>query len=427
MEYRFRESGQDPCVVPNMVALVVTFVVVFALAIIAAPAAQAQSFNVIYNFPDPGGGIAPETGLTIDAAGNFYGTTSMGGVGGDSGTVFKLWRTSAGWDATTLYQFTGGLGGDDGRGPIGRVAIAQDGTLYGSTENGGSYICSGVGCGTVFHLRPSPAAPKSLPPLWNETVLHRFVASDGAFPQGDLTFDPSGNIYGTTLNGGPGVGVVYQLTPSSGGWIETVLSYLPNGAWPTGGVMFDTSGKLYGVFEEGGPHGYGAVYKLSLSGSSWTEQVLYGFTGGDDGWYGSGGVILDGSGNLYGTTMNGGSGGGGTVYRLTPSGDGWIFTLLYSLSGPDYFNCGPQGKLVMDAAGSLYGTTQCDGTFGAGSAFKLTPSARGWTYSSLHDFTNGSDGGRPQSNLVIDADGNLYGTTYEGGTHGAGAVFEITP
>ncbi|MGA2372798.1 MAG: choice-of-anchor tandem repeat GloVer-containing protein [Candidatus Korobacteraceae bacterium] len=217
------------------------------------------------------------------------------------------------------------------------------------------------------------------------------------------------------------------MTHSGGGWTETVLySAQPgeDGNNPLGGVVFDRSGNLYGVFWEGGLCDVGAVYQLSPLGSSWTEQTLYGFPcSGDDGLYPTGGLIIDQSGNLYGTTLESGSSGGGTVFELTPANGGWTFNTQYSFLG----NVGPEAKLIMDAAGNLYGTTYYDGAYGAGSVFKLTPSNGGWTYTSLHDFSAGSDGALPVSNVVFDANGDLYGTASYGGGYGHGVVWEITP
>ncbi len=167
----------------------------------------------------------------------------------------------------------------------------------------------------------------------------------------------------------------------------------------------------------------GSVFKLSPSGGGWTEQVIYSFQGGSDGAYPTGGLIIDQSGNLYGSTNKGGTGGGGTVFKLTPSGGGWNYSLVYSFTGNT--SCGPFAPLSMDTAGSLYGTTFCDGANNLGNIFKLTPSGGSWTYSSLHDF-GGSDGAYPYSNVTIDAAGNLYGTA-SGGGMGVGVIWEITP
>jgi len=197
---------------------------------------------------------------------------------------------------------------------------------------------------------------------------------------------------------------------------------------PGGGVVFDSSGNLYGESAGAYGNGYGAIYQLSPSGSDWTEQIIYTFTANDDGFAPAGGLIVDSSGNLYGTTASGGHyyHGGGTVFQLTPRSDGgWTFTTLYRLSGER--NCGPKDRLFMDASGNLYGTTYCDGDEAIGSVFKLTPSDGNWTYTSLHDFTGGSDGLYPRSGVILDAKGDLYGTASGGGTYNYGLVWQITP
>lgn len=333
---------------------------------------------------------------------------ALGAVGDGSGTVFRLKRSGPNWIYTTLYIFTGGA---DGAHPYGRVAIAHDGTLYGTTTGGGS------GNGTFYRLRPPAVPPRSALAQWNETVLHRFTGSDGASPQGDLTFDQSGNIYGTTTNGGnAGGGAIYELAFSAGNWTETVLYSAQGYRTPSGGVVFDGSGNLYGVFEQGGSLGDGAVYELSPTGSGWTEQILYG-PGGEE-WNPLGGLIMDPSGNLYGTSPDL----GGSVFELTHAND-WTFNELHDFGGSE----GPVDKLVMDSAGNLYGTTCGDGDFGSGDVFELVLSNGTWNARWLHSFTGGNDGSCPMSNVVFDANGNLYGTTLLGGTYGAGVVFEVTP
>jgi len=407
---------------PSLRAAIAAFAIVFAPITVATQAAQAQTFTVLHTFTGQGDGSTPLTGLTIDAAGNLYGTTVFRGAGG-FGTVFKLRYSGFGWTLTPLYSFTGGA---DGGYPYGRVALASNGGLYGTTSIGGQG-CSN-GCGTFFHLRPPPTAPKAALAPWDETVLYLFTGgSGGAYPEGDLTFDQSGNVYGTAGGGGfNDNGVIYELTPSGGGWTQTVL-YTPQGdgagADPVGGVVFDASGNLYGVFRLGGPNEVGAVYQLSPSGMGWTRQFLHSFSGGNDGEQPNGGLIIGPSGNLYGTTYLGGSGDAGTVFELTPANGGWSFNTLYGLPGGQ--ESGPEDKLVMDAAGNLYGTTFGGGTCKKGSVFKLTPSNGEWIYSDVHDFCNG-DGANPQSSVVFDTNGNLYGTASEGG-NGYGVVWEITP
>jgi uncharacterized repeat protein (TIGR03803 family) len=241
--------------------------------------------------------------------------------------------------------------------------------------------------------------------------------------------DKAGNLYGTTEDGGDaGLGAIYQL--EHGTWNETVIYSPPNEIFsvlPLNGVVSDSAGSLYGVFQRGGPYGPGAVYELSNSGSGWTEQTIYGFTAGSDG-AGPVSVIIDASGNLYGATAYAGSGNRGTIFKLTHgSGGGWTFTTLYSINGTG--PCSVTGRSTLDSAGNLCGTTRCDGAYGYGSVFELTPSGGNYTYTDLHDFTNGDDGSYPNGDLVLDAQGNLYGTTFGGGAigGGGGVVFELTP
>ena len=410
-------------------AAALSLAIVFALVIIAAPATQAQSFSVLYTFTYGANAGYLWAGLTEDTAGNFYGTTNDGGSAG-YGSVFKLERSGSGWVFTTLYSFAGG---DDGAYPESRVVLAPDGSLYGTTANGGGSGCfDGFGCGTVFHLTASSAAPNPRLAPWNETVVYRFSGSDGGNPEGDLTFDQSGNIYGTTQYGGStNNGAIYELTPAGEGWTEAVLYSAQdsgNCAIPYGGVVMDRSGNLYGVFS-GGPGTGGAVYQLSPSQSGWTEQTLQTFSlGGSGGSLPRGGLTFDSFGNLYGSTAAYGVNGGGTVFELTPANGGWTFNTLYNLPGTSW---GPLAELVLDSAGNLYGTTYGGGTYNNGTAFKLTTANGGWTYSVLHNFRGGWDGGGPQSNLVFDSTGNLYGTTSwsVGPTPypTTGNIFEITP
>jgi uncharacterized repeat protein (TIGR03803 family) len=197
-------------------------------------------------------------------------------------------------------------------------------------------------------------------------------------------------------------------------------------------LNFDPSGNLYGVTRGGGPHSLGTVFQLTPTGSSWTENVLYSFQNGNDGEEPLAALILDGAGNLYGNSSDGGTGGSGTVFTLTPSGTNWLFNVIYPLAGPRGSQQGPWARLLMDKAGNLYGTTRGGGKYGFGTVFKLTPLNGTWTYTSLHDFTGGADGANPYGNVISDSNGNLYGTTAAGGnltpcSGGCGVVFMITP
>ena len=417
-----------------IMVLLLFLIFVFLFLTLTAQPAQGQSYRVIYNFTGGAGGNAPG-GLIMDAAGNLYGTTSNGGnpvCDSGCGIVFKLIHAGSGWVLSPLHTFTGA---PDGAFP-GDVIFGPDGSLYGATGEGG--IDSR---GTVFSLSPPATACKTTLCSWTETVLHRFTFSDGGGPTGRIVFDRVGNLYGTTMFGGDvGWGTVYELTPSHGDWTESVLYSFTggnDGSEPFSGVIFDQADNLYGTTGSGGEQhcccgGCGVVFQLTPSASGWTEKVLYSFQEGSDGADPAGGLIFDPSGNLYGSTIAAGDGGGGTVFMLSPSIGNWTFTTLYSFIG---YNPGPFDSLTMDAAGNLYGTTAGDGAYGNGNVFKLTRSGSGWMYTSLYDFTGGSDGGRPVATVILAPNGNLYGTTQAGGREscidlnypGCGVIFEITP
>jgi uncharacterized repeat protein (TIGR03803 family) len=422
--------------------LLIIFFVPLVYALILARATQAQTYAVLHDFTGGGEGSVPQAGLTVDRAGNFYGTASNGGNYGSDcqtqgcGVVFKLARRGSGWILTPIYSFQGGT---DGAQPFARVIIGPNGSLYGTTGRGGTGN-DGYGYGTIFNLQPpSHACANTLCP-WVETVLYRFMGgNDGWIPGlGDLTFDAAGNIYGTTGAGGSsscngnGCGVVFKLAPSNGAWTETVLYRFAggtDGALPEAGVILDGQGNIYGTTAGGGvgcvPYGgCGVVFKLTRSGSDWVETVLYTFTGGDDGQFPSGGLIFDSLGNLYGTTSIGGSGGGGTVFELSPSNGSWTFNTLYSFQGEG----GSYASLTMDPASNLYGTTWDDGSYG--SVFRLSRSNGGWIHTTLAYF-GGSLGQYPYGSVALDSSGNLYGTTTYGGIYGGslgyGVVWKITP
>ena len=403
-----------------------------ALAIIAATLlvtstwAAAQE-TVLHNFNGTDGDV-PTAGLIFDKNGNLYGTTSQGGTGncyngyGDihCGTVFELSPIQGGgWTETVLYSFNWNGNGTDGTNPGGGLIFDAAGNLYGTTVYGGTY-----GYGTVFELTPAAGG------TWTEKVLWSFGnGTDGANPGGGLIFDAAGNLYGTTVYGGTyGYGMVFELTPAAGGtWTEKVLWSFGNGTdgyQPFAGLIFDAAGNLYGTTVSGGTYLYnGTVFELTpAAGGGWTEQVLHSFNyNGTDGIWPYAGLIFDAAGNLYGTTDSGGAYGDGTVFELMPGQGGiWTEGVLYSfLCSP--FNCtdgySPQAGLIFDAAGNLYGTTSEGGTYHYGTVFELTPAAGGgWTETVLYSFGNGTDGVGPVAGLIFDAAGNLYGTTAYGGT-----------
>jgi uncharacterized repeat protein (TIGR03803 family) len=336
--------------------------------------------TVLYNFAGAKTGSAPVAGLIFDQAGNLYGTTSGGGSK-NSGTVFELSPDADGkWTETLLHNFAGGSDGSD---PLTNLIFDQAGNLYGTTFAGGSTNC-GNGCGTVFELSPTTGR------AWTEKVLYRFCpdtgCSDGESPYGTVAFDSKGNLYGTTNAGGVagcgagrGCGLVYELSPNgSGGWTQSVLHAFcadegcPDGAYAFDTLTLDTAGNIYGTTAMGGKDQDGVVFKLSPgSGGTWSESILHEFnkTDGDAPYAG---VIFDSSGNLYGTTFEGGGGGGGVVYKLTPNPTGlWnAFTLHNFFDNPGAI---VWSGVVLDSAGNLYGTTYGDSNKTFGSVYKITP------------------------------------------------------
>jgi len=407
--------------IPARVGRGVTTVAValaFALTLVIPGTVQAQSYHVLYNFTGGRDGAQPYAGLSIDRGGKLYGTTHSGNEGVNWGVVYQFRRAGTGWIFQSLQLFDGALAA--------RAIIGPNGSVYGTSPNNLDQYRSGY----VFNLRPQLNACTTAICNWNASILYGFSGgADGGQPRyGDLVFDALGNMYGTTAVGGTGSGVVYKMTQSGGNWSEQPIyafNGTPDGATPFGGVVFDSVGNIYGTTTQGGANGFGAVYELSPSGSGYTERVIYSFTGGTDGSYPTAAIYIDGSGNLFGTTSNGGSGGGGTVFELSPNGSSFNYTLLHSFSGGT--QCGPWGTLAADSNGNLFGTTVCDGATGHGNIFEEAKSGSSYTYSSVYDFANGSDGGRPYGNVTFDASGNMFGTASLGGSTGVGVIWEITP
>jgi len=341
-----------------------------ALLLCVALPASAQTWTTIFAFNGLNG-RGPVAGLTKDA-GNFYGTTYGGGPGGvpSYGTVFKLTHKDAGWVLTTLYRFDA----YDGDGPASRVMIGPDGALYGTTSFGAN------GYGTVYRLQALASCRSGNCP-WRETILYAFQnGSDGRDPGGDLMIDQQGNIYGTAGGGAGGgscngtCGVVYKLTRSGQSWSYSVIYAFQgddDGDGPGGGVVQDASGNLYGPTAGGGRYRFGTVFKLTPSGGGWTESIIYNFANNGDGANPVGGLILDNAGILYGATPFGGQYGAGTVYSVSLGGFSVLASLPY-MSGNGSFS-----KLTFDDEGNLYGTVWL------GYVFKLTPSNGNWTFTQL--------------------------------------------
>lgn len=395
---------------------------ILAISLVQVSSCLAEPhFRMLYSFtgmPDGGGAYA---GVALDQKGDLYGTTSGGGAYG-YGTVYKLKRQPGGqWTERILHSFT--HGSPDGEEPAAGVIFDAAGHMYGTAQLGGINHA-----GTVFEMESGPAG-------WSFKVIYSFCSepdcADGSGTWGDLTTDAAGNLYGTAFN-------VFRLSSGPDGWTETVLhdfcQQCRDGWQPFSGVALDAKGNLFGTTQDGGLYGDGTVFKLRrMPDGTWKERILHDFASftGDGLWPGLGHLTFDAAGNLYGTTI---AGGGscqttcGTVFKLTRQPNGhWKETILHAFRKASR-GYRPVGGVTLDATGNLYGTTlaggnQCD----CGVIYKLSPNPDGtWTYTVLHNFS-GSDGAQPESNLVLDDKGNLYGTAVTGGPGGAGVVFKLTP
>lgn len=450
-----RETLRPGSAVLGIAILLLFLIFLLLFLFVTAQSAEGQNYKVIYSFTGAEDGSFPN-GVTLDSAGNLYGTTGRGGYrGGDCssdgcGTAFRLSYTNGAWVFTPLHAFSG----PDGANPSAPVTLGPDGTLYGTTYLGGGADCP-LGpqgnCGVVFRLRPSGNAicNRAACP-WVEEVLHRFTGApaDGRSTRAPVVFDSAGNLYGTAETGGAGpcnptgygsvgCGVVYSMSRGQGGWTESVLYSFQGGGThdgeePLASVTLDPYGNLYGTTNLGGNGfpGCGTVFALTRSGSAWTETVLHVIDCATEGSGFFAGLTLDGQGNLLGAASHGGPRGGGTVFRVLPGYPDWIFETIYAFAG-EIGSSGPAQTLAMDPAGNLYGTSlnggiACDDYGrGCGFVFRLTYSPAGWILTHLYDFTGGDDGKSPRG-VVLDRYGNLWGAA-QGGLYGQGLIFEITP
>jgi uncharacterized repeat protein (TIGR03803 family) len=427
--------------------------------------AYAKPSETVLFYFNASNGANPTGSLLRDAAGNFYG-------GGNA--VFKLTPPAAGttaWGETILgataavsATLTANITG-------GSLVFDRSGNLYGAAVSGAPICFTGVEiCGSIFKLSP-PAAGKT---AWTATNLIAFDGTNGQNPNLGLILDRTGNLYGTMAYGGAGTetpclasnrashcGAVFMLTPPAAGqtaWNETFLySFTGNedGAFPNAGVIADQKGNLYGTTSSGGnisaaaciaapgfpqffSPGCGVIYELqppSASHGSWRDIILYSFTGGADGAAPQGELLRANDGSLYGAANTGGAAGDGTIFKLSPPAAGhkaWKMTVLYTFNVRN--GALPNGRLVADAAGNLYGTTSRGGGAGVGTVFKLSPPAAGktaWTASILLSLA-GLQGTNPMGGVIVDTSGTLYGTANSGGqtascVYGCGLVFKVTP
>jgi uncharacterized repeat protein (TIGR03803 family) len=394
--------------------------------------------TVLYSFKGGKAGGAPFSGLITDANGALYGTASGAGSG-TCGTAFQLSPPAGSgqpWTQKILHVFTHKA--DDGCAPFGGLVAGTNGVLYGATADGGA-----EDGGAVFSLTPPGAGGKA----WAEAVIYSFAGPSE--PAASLVLDPSGVLYGTTSLGGAN-GSVFALAPPAGGatkWTETTLYAFQggkDGRDPIGGLTEDSAGNLYGTTFYGGigslcasGQGCGTVFMLTppaAGQTAWTETLLYAFSGGAEGAYPYGGLLLGKAGLLFGTTVGGGDArGDGVVFSLTPRHGGgvpWLETVLYSFAGSDGDGAHPYGTLASNLGGTLFGTTVSGGSSCCGTVFELAPPGAGggdWTEIVLTSFQGGADGAYPYGGLLWDTAKNLYGTTFQGGASGDGTVFLIPP
>jgi uncharacterized repeat protein (TIGR03803 family) len=411
------------------------------LTVLVTGAWAAPKYKVLHTFTGGSDGGSPYAQLIFDKAGNLYGMTYLGGEAGcfaglGCGTVFELTPGSGGWTENVLYAFTGGA---DGGNPIyGGLTFDAAGNLYGTTNFGGIFggACDPYGCGTIFKVAPGSQG-------WTESVLYSFTGTSGQQPTSAVAFKNEGHLYATTPDGGKHtLGTIVELVNGSGMWAEKTLQSFTgggDGASPFAGLVADAASNFYGTTTYGGSGGYngGTVFELTAAGK---VIPIYSFKCGankcnrKDAGNPWSGLVFDQHGNLYGATNSGGTHPKcGAVYKLAPSKGGkWKESVIYSLKGGPGDGATPFSLLVFDKAGNLYGTASTGGINNEGVVFKLAHGVGGWWKETvLHKFTGGSDGGRPQAGLSIDAAGNLYGIATEGGEGdcpaGCGVVFEITP
>ena len=432
-----------PCFFFGSLSLLLTIVVPASVAF------ASSTEQVLYRFQGGSDGNSPQASMIADKAGNLYGTTSLGGGSANCtngcGTAFKLappTQTGGAWTETILHSFQGGA---DGATPFGGLIADAAGNLFGMTSAGGNGNCANVGltgCGTVFELSPSGTG-------WTYQVIYSFQGVPSGNGNGDagwpnaLAFDKVGNLFGTAYDGGHCVtnetgtncyGAVFELKkPSgSGGWNEHIVLRFFG---PTGGpasATFDKAGNLYGT-ALWGTFGFGLVFKLAppTGKSGWTESAIYNFQGNGDGGFPLPGLVFDAAGNLYGACLGPGYG-FSSVFRLSPvQGGGFSESVLYNFT-PVSQGYLPTGGPILGKNGDLFGTTSEGGAVSRGAVYDLVPSGGAYTENVLYSFQGGTDGAVPAGGLNFGKGGALYGTTAIGGGtgcggNGCGTVFRVMP
>ncbi len=400
--------------------------VAIAMTLTPGAVAQAGQFKVLHEFRGKFDGVAPVAGLIEDANGNLYGTTIGGGLNNDNtcnagcGTVFELSPNGGGgWTKTTLHRFTGNA---DGGEPVFSLVMDGAGNLYGTNENGGSLLCGIPGCGTVFELSPDGSGG------WTESTIYSFAPGSGGFSPTGSVQDASGNLYGVTGSGGANYGVVFELSLSGGVWTETVLHTFDksDGFGPNSTLLLDGSGNLFGTTIFGGVltgackavEGCGTEFELSpAAGGGWNFNE-YVFSSPGKGLEPNGTAVEDSARNLFGVTSGGGDTRNGNVFKLTPvAGGGWTESVIHVFNGAN--GSGPVG-LVPDGHGGYYGATAQGGSAncnsGCGLVFDLTPGPGGGWVETVLHRFSGLYDGSLPNALFVDGNGNIFGTTEGGGS-----------
>ena len=413
-----------------------TFALACLLSIVFFAATSAAQQRILHSF-NGNDGLAPIGNLSGDPSDKLYGAAVQGGNSGcrddTCGTIFELKRRDDGhhWGFKVIHKFEPVPDGND---PAGGMALDSAGRLYGVTASGGTgtgHDCTifpnvDVGCGTIFELDPTGEGK------WKETILHNFTEDgvDGSDPNAGPILDSHGNLFGTTYEGGLYIGgTVWELSPGASGWTYKILYNFGAPGDASGPFLsrlaLDADGNIYGTTYVGGAKDKGTVFKLTpAADGTWTETILHSFGFGTDAEFPYAGVTLDAAGNIYGTAHLGGGGGGqGIVYQLVPALDGtWTENILHVFAGSD--GADPQSTVTLDSDGNLYGTTVEGGAKFRGVVYKLSPQADGsWTEQTLLNF-NGANGEGYNGSVVLDRHGNVYGTALDG-PNSSGLIYEL--